>query len=499
MNPSMSAQPFRWDEIDQILLAPKIDDLTREMQQAFFDDERQTSFEGQQRGNRAYFIPAFLQKQEERTDEWARRTYKIYCECWQQQHRSITPEFIKSVSDHAITPLLYARKSTVAAHLELMAKRTREPINSTAIGTWHRSIDRLAHSWKKRLEAEARALEYDERAMAKPSSEHQQIFYANATNTTPSATTYIQAPRVFISYSWDDDQHKEWVWEFANRLREQNGLNVILDYWHLRPGMDKNVFMEKSVTESDFVIIICTSIYAARANDRKGGVGYEATIISGQLAENIITTKFIPVLRRGDWQSALPSWIKTKLGVDLQAEPYSEDQYRLLVSTLRNPLVEPLLSTTQTKDSSVHTLWPQQMGEYIATSSQDIPFFPGTLSGYRSEDGRDFWGNPFPSRGTIRIFQGDDWQGLMDFPNTMNGCSAGVFMIRWRLSDSGVLVQSSVRHSSKVGDSIKSGAFGYMWGTNCEQPMFKFAGTINNNESTLVDIYYELKFWQAAP
>lgn len=34
-------------------------------------------------------------------------------------------------------------------------------------------------------------------------------------------------------------------------------------------------------------------------------------------------------------------------------------------------------------------------------------------------------------------------------------------------------------------------------GTNCDQPMFKFADSRNGD--TLVDIYYELKFWQAAP
>jgi hypothetical protein len=163
-----------------------------------------------------------------------------------------------------------------------------------------------------------------------------------------------------------------------------------------------------------------------------------------------------------------------------------------------------LLSTSlflgaQAEKGSVRPVWPKRVGEYIATSSEEIPPFPRTLSGYRSEVGQDFWGKPFPSRGTLRVFQGEDWQGLQNFPNTMNGCSSGVFMIRWRSSNPEVRVLSSVRYSRKVGDSLKSGNFGYMSGTNCEQPMFKFADTINKNASTLVDVYYELKFWQAAP
>jgi hypothetical protein len=149
--------------------------------------------------------------------------------------------------------------------------------------------------------------------------------------------------------------------------------------------------------------------------------------------------------------------------------------------------------------STVRPSWPEKHGEYVAASSEAIPLFPPTLGGYRFENDKDFWGRAFPSKGSIRVFQGEDWQGLHNFPNTMNGCSAGVFMIRWRLSDPEVRVQSSVRYSSKVGDTTKTGAFGCMSGTNCDQPMFKFAGTINGNQSTLVDVYYELKFWQTAP
>jgi len=150
--------------------------------------------------------------------------------------------------------------------------------------------------------------------------------------------------------------------------------------------------------------------------------------------------------------------------------------------------------------SVARPVWPKSKGEYIATSSERIPLFPRTLSGYRSENDKDFWNKPFPSRGSVRVFGGRDWQGLQNFPNTMNGCAAGAFMIRWRLSDPEVRVESSVRFSGKdTSATTKSGSFGYMSGSNCEQPMFKFIGTVNGNSSTLVDVYYELKFWQAAP
>ena len=142
--------------------------------------------------------------------------------------------------------------------------------------------------------------------------------------------------------------------------------------------------------------------------------------------------------------------------------------------------------------------WPKGKAPYIAASSDAIPPFPDMLTGFRpAGEDKDFWDKPFPAKGSVRVFAGAGWQGIPDFPKTMNGCSHGVFMIRWRSADSAVLVRSSVRYSTESKRHEKAGAFGYMSGTNCEQPMFRFRNA--DNGATLVDVFYELKFWQAAP
>lgn len=167
------------------------------------------------------------------------------------------------------------------------------------------------------------------------------------------------------------------------------------------------------------------------------------------------------------------------------------------------PQTERLVSQTENRPQESSTAtpgtsWPKAMGEYVATSGESVPPFPSTLTGYRSSEGEDFWGKPYPRPVPLRVFQGEGWQGLQDFPNTMNGCSAGVFMIRWRLSDPNVRVESSVRSGpDDTTANSKAGVFGYMVGSNCEQPMFRFAAATDG--STLVDVYYEIKFWQAAP
>jgi len=173
---------------------------------------------------------------------------------------------------------------------------------------------------------------------------------------------------------------------------------------------------------------------------------------------------------------------------------------RSYIAVAASLLMAALLSLgVEAQRNNVSPAWPKQMGAYIATSSEAIPLFPRTLSGYRSEDAKDFWGKPFSTKGSMRVFQGKDWDGIWQFPNTMNGCSSGVFMIRWRSADPNASVQSSAANNAAIasGSQTKPGIFGYMSGTNCDQPMFKFVDS--RDGSTLVDVYYELKFWQAAP
>ena len=64
-------------------------------------------------------------------------------------------------------------------------------------------------------------------------------------------------PTAFVSYSWDSDEHRDWVLEFATRLRG-DGVETVLDQWHLVPGDQLPAFMEKAVRESDYVLIVCT-------------------------------------------------------------------------------------------------------------------------------------------------------------------------------------------------------------------------------------------------
>jgi hypothetical protein len=101
-------------------------------------------------------------------------------------------------------------------------------------------------------------------------------------------------PKVFISYSHDSAEHKKWVGELASILVKK-GIDVILDQWDLGFGDDVPKFMEKGVSDSDRVLMVCTETYVKKADEGKGGVGYEAMIVTGELVKNLGTSKFIPI------------------------------------------------------------------------------------------------------------------------------------------------------------------------------------------------------------
>src|SRR5436190_20835175 len=94
--------------------------------------------------------------------------------------------------------------------------------------------------------------------------------------------TFGKPPSAFISYSWDDDAHNDWVRTLAGRLRG-DGVDVRLDQWDAVPGDQLTAFMERSVRDNDFILVVCTPRYKNRADERKGGVGYEGDIMTAEV------------------------------------------------------------------------------------------------------------------------------------------------------------------------------------------------------------------------
>ena len=135
-----------------------------------------------------------------------------------------------------------------------------------------------------------------------------------------STEPVVSPPKIFISYRWTSPQHEEWVLALATSLRTQ-GVDVILDKWHLSEGQDTLAFMESVVNDPSVqkVLMICDQGYVRRANNREGGVGTEAQIISAKVYESVDQNKFAAIVvdLDADGRPFLPHYMSTRLYFDL--------------------------------------------------------------------------------------------------------------------------------------------------------------------------------------
>ncbi|WP_374390062.1 SEFIR domain-containing protein, partial [Sandaracinobacter sp.] len=137
-------------------------------------------------------------------------------------------------------------------------------------------------------------------------------------------------PKLFVSYSWTSESHKNWVRQLAEDLCA-NGVDTRIDIWHCAEGQDLHAFMESMVLDDSIqkVLIVCDSEYVAKANARRGGVGIEARIISPEVYKRSDQTKFAGCILAKDAQgdAELPVYLKGRLAFDFT----DDDNYAVVL------------------------------------------------------------------------------------------------------------------------------------------------------------------------
>ena len=94
--------------------------------------------------------------------------------------------------------------------------------------------------------------------------------------------------------------------------------------------------MEQMITKADRVLLILTPTYKEKADKRENGVGYESVLISTELYKNQGTHKFIPIVRKGDFDVSYPIYLGTRKGVDMRNDDVLESVLEELVEDIRN-------------------------------------------------------------------------------------------------------------------------------------------------------------------
>lgn len=181
-------------------------------------------------------------------------------------------------------------------------------------------------------------------------------------------------PKVFISYSHDSEEHKNWVRHLANDLRI-NGVDVTLDQWDLLLGQDVSAFMQKAITSADRVLLVCSDVYVNKADGGTGGVGYERLVVTSEVVQEIDTKKFVPVVRKNPKQLKVPKFLGPRLYIDFEDDVTYEKRLEDLLREIHGkPLhIKPPIGSNPFSGSIASSEEPVRVTGPTGVTGRGIP------------------------------------------------------------------------------------------------------------------------------
>ncbi|MGW4522410.1 SEFIR domain-containing protein [Amycolatopsis sp. NPDC004378] len=187
-----------------------------------------------------------------------------------------------------------------------------------------------------------------------------------------------EAPRVFVTYSHDTDEHKDQVRRFATFLRSRIGLEVVLDQWHDNVRIDWSLWATQHLKAADFIIVVASPLYRARADgdappDEGRGAQFETAIIRDKLTRDHRegTRRVLPVVLPGRSIDEIPAFLS----------PYSTTRYEIDEFTDRG--VADLLAAITGRGK--HPMPPR--GRWLGGSSDPQPMRANALPWTGSSSG----------------------------------------------------------------------------------------------------------------
>jgi len=143
-----------------------------------------------------------------------------------------------------------------------------------------------------------------------------------------------------MSYSHDDDAHRDWVLQLASRLRA-NGVDVCLDRWDVTLGGNLAQYMERAADDVYRVIAVVSETYSRKCNDRSGGAGVEAQMLSARLYSELDSGAVIPIIRSNPSNPpALPAFLSGRLWLDFRDAASQEGAYERLLRDIHGVAVD---------------------------------------------------------------------------------------------------------------------------------------------------------------
>ena len=168
---------------------------------------------------------------------------------------------------------------------------------------------------------------------------------------------------LFISYSWDSQEHKEWVGLLADSLEEDPKFSVTLDQYDLDETVDRFHFMEQSCQKADKVLVICTEQFSKKSNDRVGGVGIEAYMLTSQHFKGLSQDKKSKIIAlKKDKGECIPTYLQGQIYVDFS----NDSEYESSINYLKKVILGETKRKRPQKKSEV------ELAPYYFTRVEDI-------------------------------------------------------------------------------------------------------------------------------
>lgn len=118
--------------------------------------------------------------------------------------------------------------------------------------------------------------------------------------------------KVFISYSWDSEEHQDWIANLVATLRKY-GIQADFDASEVQHNLYQ--MMVEKIRTYDKILVVVTKRYTEKANNFSGGVGTETKLLLDYFANN---ESKIVVIRRE--QCDVPFYLRGYEYIDLNVE-----------------------------------------------------------------------------------------------------------------------------------------------------------------------------------
>ena len=151
------------------------------------------------------------------------------------------------------------------------------------------------------------------------------------------------APRVFISYSHDSQDHMDRAWDLSERLR-RDGVDCRIDQQEESPAEGWPRWCKRQIRDADFVFVLCTENYLKRyEGEEEAGTGlggqWEGYVITQEVYESEgKNTRFIPLVVSANEGRYIPVELRGATSYDLSdSKNYDKLFRRVTAQPQRKP------------------------------------------------------------------------------------------------------------------------------------------------------------------